>query len=250
MPGPGLACTTPTRPGHARVGHRHEHGGGLHPHEHRPHGAFVEVVVEKLGVAGQAEDVLDALGLERLARPPPTAYAATPHHSVTATASDFAAVTISERLDALVLAVGDAKVTGTEDDTRDARRLVERRVGRRAEVDRMLGARRRDRRPADARVRRSHRLHDRMLPRGRRGRPVVDPLEARRMVAQPRVEAGDGEHVLLDLRPHVVCRLVGGYQSRVVDLGTMWEVERDVEPRVGSGTRPGSSEKKPGMKYG
>ena len=54
------------------VRHRHEDGRGLVPDEDRRDlGELVEVVVEELRVAGQAEDVLDVLGGERLANGTP-----------------------------------------------------------------------------------------------------------------------------------------------------------------------------------
>src|SRR6266852_6824944 len=107
------------------------------------------------------------------------------------------------QLDVLVLAVREAEVTGAEDDRRNPLVLEERAVGGRTEVDRVLGARRRDALSRDLLAGPHHRLHDRMLPRRLHRRPVVQPLETRRMLAQPRVEAGGGEHVLLDLLRHL-----------------------------------------------
>src|SRR6478672_2955925 len=102
------------------------------------------------------------------------------------------------QLDVLVLAVGKPDVAGPEADGRDSFVLQERAVGGGAEVDGMLVARRRDAHTGGQLVSAHHRLHDRMLPRRVHRRPVVHPLEARRVLAQPGVEPASRENIVLD----------------------------------------------------
>ena len=169
-------------------------------------------------------------------RSPPRAYAATPHHSDDARGQRLRRgdqISSSSTLSSLQCA--SRRSPGPKTTLGMPARLVERaRRTRRRSRPGAAGSAAGSLVPADALVRAHHRLHERMLPRRRRRRPVVDPLEARRVLAQPRVEPARGEHVAPRSPPAPPRRVSsGGYQSEYATSRPVREVEGDVEARIG-----------------